>query len=230
MQKLFTGAALAAAVSFAAVTPAGADTTWTAIDRGESVASADGSHVLVHQTDGNVVLYDGTKAVWDTSTQSAETDTFVLQDDGNLVLYTEDGVPLWHSRTQSADAFARVQDDGNVVIYGAEGPLWASRTPPAPESRNTTASYPYGDWDRLAECESGGNWYANTGNGYSGGLQWSSGSWSSFKDGDDPASAANASREQEIAAAERYKAYEQRQGRGGYGPWPSCARKLGLPR
>lgn len=228
MHKLFTGAVLAAAVSFAAVTPAGAHTNLTALDRGESVASADGSHVLVHQDDGNVVLYGGGQAVWDTSTRSDETDTFVLQDDGNLVLYTDDGVPLWHSKTQSSDAFARVQDDGNVVVYGAEGPLWASRTPPKAE--NTASSYPYGDWDRLAECESGGNWSANTGNGHSGGLQWSSGSWSSFKDGDDPGFAANATRDQEIAAAERYKAYEQRQGRGGYGPWPSCARQLGLPR
>jgi hypothetical protein len=97
-------------------------------------------------------------------------------------------------------------------------------------------------WDDLADCESGvrdrhGNvvagsarWGLNTGNGYSGGLQWAPSSWRTFKAPGDPAGAWQASREQEIAAGERYRAYEQRQGRGGFGPWPSCARRLGLPR
>jgi uncharacterized protein YabE (DUF348 family) len=58
-------------------------------------------------------------------------------------------------------------------------------------------------WDRVAECESGGNWHINTGNGYYGGLQFSYSTWLAY-DGDDFASRADlASREQQITVANR---------------------------
>ena len=85
-------------------------------------------------------------------------------------------------------------------------------------------------WDAVAECESGGDWQTNTGNGYYGGIQWSAESWEWWKDPDDPPRADLATPQQQIAAAERYVAWEREQGRGGFGPWPGCARKLGLPR
>ena len=74
-------------------------------------------------------------------------------------------------------------------------------------------------WDSLAECESSGNWAINTGNGYSGGLQFSPSTWAAFGG---TGSAANASREQQIAVAERVQAGQ------GWGAWPSCSAKLGL--
>ena len=77
-------------------------------------------------------------------------------------------------------------------------------------------------WDRLAQCESGGNWAINTGNGYYGGLQFNLGTWRSYGG---PGYPHTASRGTQIAIAEKVRA-----ARGGYGAWPGCAAKLGLPR
>jgi resuscitation-promoting factor RpfB len=77
-------------------------------------------------------------------------------------------------------------------------------------------------WDRLAQCESGGNWAINTGNGYYGGLQFNLGTWQAYGGTGLPS---NNSRATQIAVAERLRA-----ARGGYGAWPGCAAKLGLPR
>ncbi len=77
-------------------------------------------------------------------------------------------------------------------------------------------------WDQLAKCESGGNWAINTGNGYYGGLQFNPGTWRAYGGTGLPH---QASREQQIAIAEKV-----RDASGGYGAWPGCASKLGLPR
>lgn len=79
-------------------------------------------------------------------------------------------------------------------------------------------------WDRLAECEAGGNWAINTGNGYYGGLQFSDSTWDANGGEAYAPYAHQATREQQIAIATKV-----RDGRGGYGAWPACARKLGLP-
>ncbi|MEV5053601.1 transglycosylase family protein [Arthrobacter sp. LAR12-1-1.1] len=81
------------------------------------------------------------------------------------------------------------------------------------------ATAPASTWDSLAQCESGGNWATNTGNGYSGGLQFSASTWAAHGG---TGSAANASREQQIAVAQRVQASQ------GWGAWPACAAKLGL--
>jgi uncharacterized protein YabE (DUF348 family) len=77
-------------------------------------------------------------------------------------------------------------------------------------------------WDRLAQCEAGGNWAINTGNGYYGGLQFNLGTWQANGGTGLPS---NASRETQIAIATKV-----RDASGGYGAWPGCAAKLGLPR
>jgi hypothetical protein len=77
-------------------------------------------------------------------------------------------------------------------------------------------------WDRLAQCESGGNWSINTGNGYYGGLQFSAGTWRAYGGTQYAPLAHRASREQQIATAERTLAAQ------GWGAWPACSRKLGL--
>ncbi|OII11752.1 transglycosylase [Curtobacterium sp. MCBA15_009] len=74
-------------------------------------------------------------------------------------------------------------------------------------------------WDALAQCESGGNWAINTGNGYYGGLQFNLGTWQANGGAGNPASA---SREAQIAVAERVLASQ------GWGAWPACSAKLGL--
>ncbi|MCQ1946271.1 transglycosylase family protein [Arthrobacter sp. zg-Y1116] len=75
------------------------------------------------------------------------------------------------------------------------------------------------DWDALAQCESGGNWAINTGNGFSGGLQFTPSTWAAFGGTGNPA---DASREQQIAVAERVLAEQ------GPGAWPACTAKLGM--
>ena len=74
-------------------------------------------------------------------------------------------------------------------------------------------------WDALAQCESGGNWSINTGNGFYGGLQFTQQSWNGVGMSGSPN---GASREQQIQAAERLLAVQ------GWGAWPACSAKLGL--
>jgi uncharacterized protein YabE (DUF348 family) len=81
-------------------------------------------------------------------------------------------------------------------------------TKPAPVSSGS------GVWDRIAQCESGGNWHANTGNGYYGGLQFSLSTWRAYGG---PSRPDLVSREQQIAIAEKV-----RDASGGYGAWPVC--------
>ena len=78
---------------------------------------------------------------------------------------------------------------------------------------------PASPWDRLAESESSGNWAINTGNGFSGGLQFTPSTWKAFGG---KGLAHHASREEQIAVAERVLAVQ------GWGAWPACSRKLGL--
>jgi uncharacterized protein YabE (DUF348 family) len=87
----------------------------------------------------------------------------------------------------------------------------------------TASAYESGNtvWDQLAQCESGGNWAINTGNGYYGGLQFNLGTWQAYGGTGLPS---NNSRETQIAIATKL-----RDASGGYGAWPGCARALGLP-
>ena len=77
-------------------------------------------------------------------------------------------------------------------------------------------------WDKLAQCESGGRWDINTGNGYHGGLQFSPRTWSGFGGKEFAPVAYKASREQQIVVAERVLAKQ------GWNAWPSCSRKTGV--
>jgi LysM repeat protein len=86
---------------------------------------------------------------------------------------------------------------------------------PAPSSAAPSS----GVWASLAECESGGNWSINTGNGYYGGLQFSLSTWQGFGGSGMPH---EASASEQIAVAERVQASQ------GWGAWPSCSAQLGL--
>jgi uncharacterized protein YabE (DUF348 family) len=80
-------------------------------------------------------------------------------------------------------------------------------------------------WDRLAQCEATGNWGVNSGNGYYGGLQFDARTWRAYGGTDYAPLPHQASREEQIAVASKV-----RDDRGGYGAWPACSRRLGLPR
>jgi LysM repeat protein len=73
-------------------------------------------------------------------------------------------------------------------------------------------------WDRVAACESGGNWHISTGNGYYGGLQFSLATWQGYGGTGNPA---DASKSTQIAIAEKVLAAQ------GWGAWPVCSVKAG---
>jgi hypothetical protein len=93
--------------------------------------SCDGRFRLVHQTDGNVVLYTlDDVPLWNSRTNGQATSTLVLQGDGNFVLYGPGNRAAWNTQTQGHSTAALVvQDDGNVVLYGPDwSVLWQTRT------------------------------------------------------------------------------------------------------
>jgi LysM repeat protein len=77
-------------------------------------------------------------------------------------------------------------------------------------------------WDRLAQCESGGNWHINSGNGFYGGLQFSKQTWTAFGGGTYAPTADRATREQQISVGAKVAAAQS------WGAWPTCSRKAGL--
>ncbi|MBB5153611.1 transglycosylase family protein [Saccharopolyspora phatthalungensis] len=107
-----------------------------------------------------------------------------------------------------------------IVICGGAPVVVAS-----PSAGVAPTSRAAGVWDLLARCESGGNWAANTGNGYYGGLQFNPRTWAAHGGNRFSRYPHRASREQQIAIAESL-----RSARSGFGAWPGCARRLGLPR
>jgi hypothetical protein len=100
-----------------------------------------------------------------------------------------------------------------------------TEAPPEPGPVGTDNGGGFGDpnsyatWDALAECESGGNWAANTGNGYYGGLQFSAGTWESVGGTGLPH---EHPRETQIHFGQILQA------RSGWGQWPHCSAELGL--
>jgi microsomal dipeptidase-like Zn-dependent dipeptidase len=115
----------------------------------QELRSANGRHVLLMQTDGNLVLYDGDpsieSAVWATDTWALPDESRPvradMQTDGNFVLYSAADIPAWATGTDGHPGARLVlQDDRNLVVYGPDDqPLWASNTwippQPAPERR-----------------------------------------------------------------------------------------------
>lgn len=79
------------------------------------------------------------------------------------------------------------------------------------------------EWDTVASCESSGNWAINTGNGYQGGLQFAPSTWHGYGGGQFASAANMATREQQIAIAEKVLAGQ------GKGAWPVCGRGLSGP-
>ena len=110
--------------------------------------------------------------------------------------------------TQSSINVAKVAFTGAVI--GGSGLAMSAQAAAATD----------GEWDHVAHCESGNNWSINTGNGYQGGLQFSPSTWRSAGGADFAPAANMASRDQQIAVAERVLA---RQGRGA---WPVCGTGL----
>ncbi|MET9106645.1 transglycosylase family protein [Streptomyces zhihengii] len=103
--------------------------------------------------------------------------------------------------------FARV-----AAFAGVTGAVIAAPLLGAGSASAATAS----EWDKVAQCESGGDWSINTGNGYYGGLQFSASTWAAYGGTAYASTADQASKAQQIAVAEKVLAGQ------GKGAWPSC--------
>ncbi|MEU3276448.1 transglycosylase family protein [Streptomyces antibioticus] len=78
-----------------------------------------------------------------------------------------------------------------------------------------------GVWDRIAQCESGGNWHINTGNGYYGGLQFSASTWRAYGGTAYAPTADKAGKAEQIAVATKVQKSQ------GWGAWPTCSARAG---
>ncbi|MFF4581908.1 transglycosylase family protein [Streptomyces sp. NPDC001389] len=99
-----------------------------------------------------------------------------------------------------------------VTLAGVAGVAVAAPLMAAGSASAATVS----EWDKVASCESGGNWSINTGNGYYGGLQFSASTWAAYGGKAYAAQANQASKSQQIAIAEKVLKGQ------GKGAWPSC--------
>jgi hypothetical protein len=90
---------------------------------GQWLMSADRTHGLAFQADGNLVAYGpNSRALWSSRTYGNPGATLRMQADGNLVVYAASGAVLWHAGTYgNPGATLTVQDDGNVVLYRSNG-------------------------------------------------------------------------------------------------------------
>ena len=117
-----------------------------------------------------------------------------------------------HSKPSTSSAsVAKIAITGAVLGGGAVG--MAAQAQAAPDH----------EWDVVARCESSGNWAINTGNGYQGGLQFAPSTWLGYGGGQFASAANHATREQQIAIAEKVLAGQ------GRGAWPVCGRGLSGP-
>lgn len=122
---------------------------------------------------------------------------------------TQDAVPTADNSGRRARTTAAL---AGAALLAPLGLLAASGNAAAADS---------GVWDRIAQCESGGNWHINTGNGYHGGLQFSPSTWRAYGGTAYAPTADQATREQQIAIATKVQRGQ------GWGAWPVCSARAG---
>jgi len=199
-------------------------------DRDDKVTPAPDTAVK----DGDAVTYTRVRVVKRAVTERIGFGTVKKADSG---LYTDQSTTVRSGHAGSRKVVYRVTSENGAVVrrtavsrhllrapvatvvhYGTKHRP-APKPQPAPQSSSQSSSstnYAGGNsiWDRIAACESGGNWAINTGNGYYGGLQFTLSTWHAYGGSGRPD---QNSREAQIAVAERVAAAE-----GGYGAWPVC--------
>jgi uncharacterized protein YabE (DUF348 family) len=199
----------------------GAAFTWTKVDVSKETKKQDVAFATVRRESAK--LARGTTKVDTTGREGTRTLTFrVVRENGKV--------------TKRAQVASKVTDAprAQVVLVGTKAP--AAPKPAASSGSSSSGAKSSGSgsgssgssapgvasgsvWDRLAQCESGGNWSINSGNGYYGGLQFSPSTWRANGGSGMPN---NASREQQIAVAKKVQASQ------GWGAWPACTAKLGI--
>ncbi|TDW15716.1 resuscitation-promoting factor [Kribbella kalugense] len=165
---------------------------------------------VAHGTDEtkSATLVEGTKKTTAKGTDGAKTVTY---------LYTYLDGKLSATKVVTSKLVTTPVDE--KVLVGTKPKPTEPTTTTTDTSKPTTTSSG-GAWDRIAACESGGNWASNTGNGYYGGLQFDHGTWAAYGGTAYANNANGASKAQQISIAEKVKA-----DRGGYGAWPVCGKK-----
>ncbi|MFE7563136.1 transglycosylase family protein [Kitasatospora sp. NPDC057500] len=114
----------------------------------------------------------------------------------------------------------RTQAEKAIAVAGVAGVGLAM---PILSATGASAA-PVSTWDAVAQCESGGNWSINTGNGFYGGLQFTASTWKAFGGTAYAPQANQASKAQQISVAEKVLASQ------GPGAWPVCSKKAGLTK
>ena len=135
----------------------------------------------------------------------------------------EPGTPgqreVFYTVTRVNGAETGRERDGEKILAEPRPAVVRVGTKPRPAVPESSRG---GVWDSIAQCESGGDWSINTGNGYTGGLQFAASTWTAHGGGQYAPTANLATREQQIAIAEKVQASQ------GWGAWPACTSKLGL--
>ncbi|BAP56889.1 D-mannose binding lectin family protein [Thioploca ingrica] len=97
--------------------------------KGQSLSSNNGYYSFIMQSDGNLVLYVGSRPLWSSGTYGQQVTGAVMQTDGNLVIYSPQWRALWNSGTWgNSGSYLVLQNDGNAVIYKPNCPLWSTKT------------------------------------------------------------------------------------------------------
>jgi uncharacterized protein YabE (DUF348 family) len=179
--------------------------------------------------DGDKLVFTNVRKVTRTVTEAVpfrtteRTDASMYEDESETVRAGKDGKRrvVYRVTIENGKVADRKQVEATVLDapVNAIEKVGTKERPAAPAANFAGGSTV---WDQLAQCESGGNWAINTGNGYYGGLQFNLGTWRAYGG---PGYPHTASRETQIAIATKL-----RDASGGYGAWPGCAASLGLPR
>ena len=173
-----------------------------------------------------------------TSTQEpvVETTTKTLTDtetttEPQMVTKTETKTHTPPARTVTETQVARSSQRTPAPSASSEAPSSAPAKSSAPSGTSTApvnnsapqgGSGGSGKWDKLAQCESGGDWSINTGNGFSGGVQFHPQTWAAYGGTKYAPTAGQATKSQQIEIAEKVLAAQ------GPGAWPSCSYSAGM--
>ena len=166
-----------------------------------TVQQGDTLSVIAAHAYGNAADWP---AVWWANRQQVPNPN-VIAAGQRLQLPASGQVPTWMARAAQAAAAGRP-----LASAPADPPAGTPVSPPAPASSGGV------NWSAIAACESGGNWSANTGNGFYGGLQFTEQTWLAYGGGQYASAANLASESQQIAVAQQVLAGQ------GIGAWPVC--------
>jgi LysM repeat protein len=133
-----------------------------------------------------------------------------------LTLPASGAVAPWLARAATAAIPAAAPAQPTAAPAASSAPAVDPASAPAPAPAPAAGSSGGVNWSAIAACESGGNWSADTGNGFYGGLQFTQGTWLGYGGGQYASSASQATPSEQIAVAQRVLAGQ------GIGAWPVC--------